>query len=119
MSEELVAKLGPDQVLSSDHFTTTDIDGVVKLRLGEDEVGGLQPISVPGLLIKAADVAPDVTALAVKRDDKWVKWTYKEYLQGKISIFLGHSGPFCLFHEHEKIFFRLFTGHEFGFCLSS
>ena len=84
MSEELLAKMGPDRVLPAEHLTTTESDGVVKLRMGEDEVGSLQPISVPGLLIKAANVAPNVIALGVKRDNKWVKWTYREYLQGRI-----------------------------------
>ena len=52
------------------------------------------PISVPSLLEKAAKEAPEILALSVKRDEKWIKWTYKEYLQGKNTfhpIFLSFS----------------------------
>ena len=76
---------GPGQILEAESFLTTKKNGCVKLRVDkEDEVAGWNPISVPCLLEKAAKEAPDVVALAVKRDEKWVKWTYKEYLQGNL-----------------------------------
>ena len=80
-----MSEAGPNQVLSAEKYDTTEADGCVKLRIGGDELAadGDKPISVPGLLIKAADEAPDVLALATKRDDKWQKWTYKQYLSGK------------------------------------
>lgn len=33
---------------------------------------------------------PDRTALAVKRDGEWVKWTYKEY---QVMMGNGSTGP--------------------------
>jgi hypothetical protein len=77
------AMQGPDQIVTSDTDVTTSADGYVKLRLGpKDDPSGLPPISVPSLLMKAAREAPDIPALTIKRDGKWVKWTYKEYHQG-------------------------------------
>ena len=74
---------GPEQILDShgESFITTKADGCVKLDIIKDHnFAGMDPVSVPGLLAKAAEDAPDVVALAVKRDDQWTKWTYKEYL---------------------------------------
>ena len=53
------------------------------LCLKQDDI---VPISVPSLLEKAAKEAPEILALSVKRDEKWIKWTYKEYLQGNLHI---------------------------------
>ena len=50
--------------------------------MGDDEYGSISSESVPGILIKAANEVPDVIALSVKRDEKWINWTYQEYLQG-------------------------------------
>ena len=80
----MISDQGPEQVLEShgDSIITTKADGCVKLDVNQDhEVAGWEAISVPGLLSKAVQAAPDVPALAVKRQDQWVKWTYKEYLQ--------------------------------------
>merc|ERR1719323_30868 len=80
----MISDQGPEQVLEShgDSIITTKADGCVKLDINQDhEVAGWEAISVPGLLSKAVQAAPDVPALAVKRQDQWVKWTYKEYLQ--------------------------------------
>ena len=70
-----------DQILDTESYISTSIDGCVKLRLQDSPE--ILPISVPSLLEKAAKEAPEVLALSVKREDKWIKWTYKEYLQGK------------------------------------
>ena len=83
----MISNEGPDQILDShgESSITTKADGCVKLDIIKDHnLAGMDPVSVPGFLIKAAQEAPDVTALAVKRDDKWVKWNYKEYLQVRI-----------------------------------
>lgn len=74
-------KEGPNQVLESESFTTTKADGAVKLRTENDDLN-ITPESIPGMLMKAAEDVPDVIALSVKRDEKWVNWTYQEYLQG-------------------------------------
>ena len=82
MSASLICNQGPNQVLDSESFTSTKADGCVKLRMGaEDDASKLPPISVPDLLKNAATEAPEVVALSVNRDEKWIKWTYKEYLE--------------------------------------
>ena len=78
---------GPEQILSADSFININIDGSVKLRMDDStDLGQSKPISVPGLLQKAAEIVPNVDALAVKREEKWIKWTYKEYLQGNDEV---------------------------------
>ena len=56
----------------------TKVDGFVKIDV---EQGGEEPISVPALLNKAVQRAPSATALAVKRNGHWIKWTYEKYLK--------------------------------------
>jgi len=72
---------GPDQILESQSFITTDINGSVRLRLGKDAPSNYEPISVPSLLKKAAKKCPNHTAMCVKRNGEWVKWTYEDYLK--------------------------------------
>ena len=60
-------------------YVTTNINGFVKLRM-TDESSDLLPISVPSLLVQAARESPTHLAMTVKRDDKWMKWTYSDYL---------------------------------------
>ena len=74
--------VGPDQILESEEYITTKADGAVKVRFTEDEYGQMSADSVPGTLMKAAEEVPDIVALSVKRENKWVNWTYKEYLEG-------------------------------------
>ena len=38
-------------------------------------------MSVVTLLTRAAEDAPDHTALSVKRDGEWVNWSYEKYLE--------------------------------------
>ena len=82
----MISDQGPGQVLDSHEgsIISTKVNGCVKLDINTDhEVAGWDPISIPCMLNKAVKEAPDVTALAVKRQDQWIKWTYKEYLQVK------------------------------------
>jgi len=73
--------VGPEQILESEEYITTKADGAVKIRFTEDEYGKMSADSVPGTLMKAAEEVPDIVALSVKRENKWVNWTYKEYLE--------------------------------------
>ena len=73
---------GPDQILPATSLTMTDPEGAVKFR-NEEMLREAPPMSVPTMLKATADKYPDKTALAVKRSDEWVKWTYK---QGSDSI---------------------------------
>lgn len=79
---------GPDQVLESDSYVTTDIKGAVKLRIpeGASAPENYTPLSVPTLLTSAAQETPLHPALLVKRDDKWLTWTYADYLKGNDEI---------------------------------
>jgi long-chain-fatty-acid--CoA ligase ACSBG len=74
---------GPDQVLDAEDYTSTNVCKPVKLRIGETGAEAYEPISIISVLEKQVEGdGADVTAMAVKRpgDDKWTKWTYREYL---------------------------------------
>ena len=45
-----------------------------------------QPISVWTMLNQTVDRNPDGIALAVKRKDKWEKWTYQQYRDDIITV---------------------------------
>ena len=49
------------------------------------------PMSVPTMLEKTANKYPDKTALAVKRSDEWVEWSYKRYLEDARTVAKGPS----------------------------
>jgi len=77
---------GPDKLLPADSFTSSSPSVPVKLWMpGEDEECDDEdlrtPVSVVTLLTKAAEDAPDHTALSVKRDGDWVNWSYEKYLE--------------------------------------
>ena len=73
---------GPDQVFEASSYVTSNIDGAVKLRL-DDNTEALSPMSLPSMLIDAAEKSPNQVALGVKRDGEWKKWTYSDYLKGR------------------------------------
>ncbi|XP_063375733.1 long-chain-fatty-acid--CoA ligase ACSBG2 isoform X4 [Cydia amplana] len=72
---------GPDQVLPADDYLTWIPEGRVKLRLAARGVAGEPPISVPGVLRQTAARYPDSPALCTKKDGKWHKISYKQYLE--------------------------------------
>ena len=72
---------GPDQIFEASSYVSSDISGVVRLRL-DDNTDDIAPMSVPSMLIDAAAKSPNQIALGVKRDGDWVKWTYSDYLKG-------------------------------------
>jgi len=74
-------KLGPDRLLPATSFTTTDSDGAVLIRSHGHPSSDYPTKSVYTLLKESSERVPDRTALAVKRDGVWVKWTYKEYFE--------------------------------------
>jgi len=74
-------KLGPDRLLPATSFTTTDSNGAVKIRTHDHPSADYPTKSVYTLLKETAERVPERTALAVKRDDVWIKWTYKEYFE--------------------------------------
>ena len=76
-------KEGPDRVLEdSEGLTTWSPDGHVKLRdCRSNGLNQVPPVSVPTLLKRSAQSAPDSVALGVKRDGNWIRWTYKQYYE--------------------------------------
>lgn len=64
---------------------TVQANGVVKLLLGSTESTSRTPMTVVQGLQRAVRLAPTRTALAVKRNNEWVKWTYTEYYEAVCS----------------------------------
>lgn len=60
---------------------TVQPNGAVKLLLGSTESTSRTPMTVVQSLQRAVRLAPTRTALAVKRNNEWVKWTYTEYYE--------------------------------------
>ncbi|XP_063242687.1 long-chain-fatty-acid--CoA ligase ACSBG2 isoform X2 [Bacillus rossius redtenbacheri] len=71
--------LGPDQVVPADGAGTSSPAGRVRLRLGESGEASLTPVSVPGLLDRAATSQPATPALAWAERDDWALLTFSEY----------------------------------------
>ena len=117
-SKSLCSDTGPDRLLPADCYTSSDPSVPVKLWMPEknddcDEEDLRTPLSVPTLLIRAAEDAPDHVALAVKRDGAWVKWTYEEYLEDvrtvgkafiKLGLKAGHGVGIIGFNSPEWLF---------------
>jgi len=70
---------GPDRVLPADSYTTTHPAVPVKIRKGLHPSADWAPKSVWRMLQDTVAQAPDHIALTVKRDGRWVSWTYAEY----------------------------------------
>jgi long-chain-fatty-acid--CoA ligase ACSBG len=79
-------RLGPDRLLPATSFTTTDSNGAVQIRTHDHPSSYFPTKSVYTLLKETAERVPDRTALAVKRDGVWIKWTYEEYFENVQSV---------------------------------
>ena len=77
---EGIVKPAPAESLS-----TVQANGAVKLLLGSTESTSRTPKTVVQGLQRAMRLAPTRTALAVKRNNDWVKWTYTEYYEAVCS----------------------------------
>jgi len=75
--------LGPDQVFPATSIWTTLPDGTVKIREQNGATSGseFEPMSVWTMMNNTVKRVPHRVGLAVKRDGKWIKWTYTQYLQ--------------------------------------
>ncbi|XP_046633600.1 long-chain-fatty-acid--CoA ligase ACSBG2-like [Daphnia pulicaria] len=116
---------GPDQLFPADSYTTTSATGAVKLKIDERGMASIPPLSVPTLLQRTVARHMDHPALCVKRDGKWIKWTYKQYLHdvrvcAKAFIRLGlerfHSVCILGFNSPEWIIADLAAIHAGGFA---
>ena len=70
---------GPDRVLPADNWSTSDIDGCVKIRSKKEWPANREPLSLPTFFKKQCESGGHQTALNVKRDGVWVKWSYEDY----------------------------------------
>jgi len=80
-------RVGPDRVLPANTLSTTWPDGQVELRFSDlDPRCQEKPISVWTMLNNTAKRNPNGLAMAVKRNDEWIKWTYAEYLDDVTTV---------------------------------
>jgi len=70
---------GPDRVLPADNWSTSDLDGCVKIRSKKEWPANREPLSLPTFFKKQCESGGHQTALNVKRDGVWVKWSYEDY----------------------------------------
>merc|ERR1712223_1333132 len=75
-------RIGPDRILPANSLSTTWPDGTVEIRFSDKDPRCMaKPISVWTMLNQTVERCPNTIALAVKRNDEWVRWTYAEYLE--------------------------------------
>jgi len=80
-------RIGPDRILPANSLSTTWPDGTVEIRFSDKHpLCQEKPISVWTMLNNTAARCPDNIALAVKRNDEWVNWTYTQYLDEVITV---------------------------------
>ena len=70
---------GPDRVLPAENWTTSEIDGACRIRIKKEWPANREPLSLPTFFRKQCESGGNQTALNVKRDGQWVKWSYNEY----------------------------------------
>ncbi|KAK7467966.1 hypothetical protein BaRGS_00036809 [Batillaria attramentaria] len=78
---EVPTNRGIDDLLPATELWTTKGDEPVKLRVAEMGLGSEKPITVPTLIQSTVKRLPNSKALAVKRNGKWLFWSYQEYYQ--------------------------------------
>ncbi|CAK9800207.1 Long-chain-fatty-acid--CoA ligase ACSBG2 [Anthophora plagiata] len=72
---------GPDQILPTDTYSSTKLDGRVRIRLRKEDNDSSLPVSVPGLLSRIAKNYPDHVAIISRPDITGERktYTYKDY----------------------------------------
>ncbi|KAL8606650.1 hypothetical protein ACOMHN_025749 [Nucella lapillus] len=70
-----------DELAPAERMWTIQRDGAVRLRMGSSGPGSEAPYTVSTLFRKTVEKIPDGVAMAVKREGKWVKWTYRRYME--------------------------------------
>ena len=76
---------GPDRVLPAENLSTSEIDGCVQIRKTKEWPANRDPMSLPTFFRKQCESGGSHPALAVKRNDEWVKWNYNEYLEDVVT----------------------------------
>ena len=77
----MTQEIGPDRIIPTEDLTTTAKDGCVRIRKTSEWPGNRDTVSIPTIFNKKCLSAGNSTALGIKRDGKWVKWTYLDYLR--------------------------------------
>jgi len=111
---------GPDRLLPAQSYTSCNPATPVKIWRPEpedeedcDDEDLRTSVSVVTLLTRAAEDAPEQTALAVKREGEWVKWSYERYLEDvravgkafiKLGLKVGHGVGIIGFNSPEWFF---------------
>jgi len=73
-------RVGPNRILPSNQGSGTMPDSAVEIKFSDlHPACQLPPVSVWTTLENTVARCPDRIALAVKRNDEWINWTYKEY----------------------------------------
>ena len=80
------ASKGPDRILHAEKYTTTDPNVPVKLWQNRLEGSKIPPKSLWSMVQETVQRVPNRTALAVKRDGVWIKWTYAEYQKDIVTV---------------------------------
>jgi long-chain-fatty-acid--CoA ligase ACSBG len=70
---------GPDQIKAAEHYFTSDPEGAVKLRIGEEGISSRPPVSIPGVLDRIAAEFGDRPALCFKDKDEYESINFREY----------------------------------------
>ena len=71
---------GPNIVIETDQVTTWDADGYTKIQMGSDKWGSVAPKSLITMFQeKCKEGGSNLTAFKVKRDGKWLSWSYTDY----------------------------------------
>merc|ERR1719350_1796223 len=77
----MTQEIGPDRIIPTEDLTTTAKDGCVQIRKTNEWPANRETISIPTVFKKSCVSAGNITALGVKREGKWVTWSYLDYLR--------------------------------------
>ena len=109
MEEEME---GPDQIIHTDHVFTTESNGYCRIRSSDVTKEDIPPMSLVTAIKNTCESsdASELIAMKIKRDDKWVQWSYSDYFSdikcvARAFIDLGleprHSVAICGFNSPE------------------
>uniref|UniRef100_A0A1I8P2M2 long-chain-fatty-acid--CoA ligase n=1 Tax=Stomoxys calcitrans TaxID=35570 RepID=A0A1I8P2M2_STOCA len=81
-TDAIYTRPGPNRLLASEVYRTTDVTQPVKIRMSKEGLGAEEPISIPGLLKRTVNNYPDYPALRSKNSKKeYTTVTYRQYEQ--------------------------------------
>ena len=72
-----MSDVGPDRIIETNEIRTWEREGAVRLRLQSSD--DIKPESIPTFVKNRCTKAGNRTALCVKKDGQWQKWSYNEY----------------------------------------